>query len=150
MKKQIVTAVEPVFLSLLVDRLTGLGHVSSLTMLQHLFANYGAIGEIRLKEDEVKIMGPYNPVEPLDQLIKQVEKGREFARSRDQKISDAMMTSKGITLMAQTGNFNDDIREWRRQSDDLKTWGNIIRFPTKRTESKKERQKPQEKVDTLQ
>ena len=30
--------------------------------------------------------------------------------------------SKGITLLAQKGIFNDDIRKWRRQSADLKTW----------------------------
>ena len=29
--------------------------------------------------------------------------------------------SKGITLLAQTGILNDDIREWRRQSADLET-----------------------------
>ena len=33
-----------------------------------------------------------------------------------------MMVSKVITLLAQTGIFNDDIREWRRKSADLKTW----------------------------
>ena len=32
------------------------------------------------------------------------------------------MMSKGITLLAQAGVFNDNIHEWRRQSDDLKTW----------------------------
>ena len=36
-KKKIVTEVEPVFLSPLVDQLTGFGQVSALTMLQHLF-----------------------------------------------------------------------------------------------------------------
>ena len=39
-----------------------------------------------------------------------------------QKISDAMMMSKGITLLEKTGVFKEDIQEWRRQSADLKTW----------------------------
>ena len=43
LKKQILTAVEPVFLSPLVEPLTGFGQVMALTMLQHLFSNYGAI-----------------------------------------------------------------------------------------------------------
>ena len=67
-------------------------------------------------------MGPYKPAEPLAQLIKQLEEGREFAGAGGQTISDAMMMSKVITLLAQTVIFNDDIREWRRQSADLKTW----------------------------
>ena len=33
-----------------------------------------------------------------------------------------MMTSKGITLLSQTGIFNDDIIERRQKSADLKTW----------------------------
>ena len=113
---------EPVLLSPLVDQLTGFGQVSALTMLQHLFSSYGTIDAIDLDENAVKMMGPYDPAEPLAQLIKQSETGIEYARSGGQTISDAMIVSKGITLLAQTGIFNDDIREWRRQSSDLKTW----------------------------
>ena len=50
LKKKIVTAVEPVFLSPLVDQHTDFGQVSVLTMLQHLFSSYGAIDEIDLEE----------------------------------------------------------------------------------------------------
>ena len=92
-----------------------------LTMLQHLFASYGAINKISLEENAVKMMGPYNPTEPIAQIIKHLEKGREFSRSGCLTISDAMMMSKRITLLAQTGIVNDDIREWRRQHADLKT-----------------------------
>ena len=61
------------------------------------------------------MMGPYDPTEALSRLIEQLERGREFARAEGQQISDAMIMSKGITLLAQTGIFNDDIREWIRQ-----------------------------------
>ena len=110
LKKQIVTAVEPVFLSPLVDQLTVFGKVTKLTMLKYIFYSYGAIDEIDLKEDAVKIMGPYDPAEPLYQMIEQLEKGGEFARAGGQTISESMMISKGITLLAHTGVLNDDIR----------------------------------------
>ena len=64
------------------------------------------------------MIGPYDPAEPLAQFIEKLEKGREFAQSGGQAISDAMMMSKWITLLAQTGIFNDNIREWRRQTTD--------------------------------
>ena len=64
-KKQIVNAVEPVFLSPLVDQLTGFGQVSALTMLQLLFASYEVINKIDLEENAVKMMGPHHPAEPL-------------------------------------------------------------------------------------
>ena len=69
LENQIVMAVESVFLSPLVDELKGFGKVSALIMLQHLFASYGVINEIDLEENAVKMMGPYDLVEPLSQLI---------------------------------------------------------------------------------
>ena len=65
MKKLIVAAVEPVFLFQLVDKLTGFRQVSSLTIIQHLLFSYEAINKIDLEENALKIMGPYNPAEPL-------------------------------------------------------------------------------------
>ena len=57
LKKQIATEVEPVFLSPLVDQLTGFRKVTELTMLQHIFSIYRAIDKINLEENEVKMMG---------------------------------------------------------------------------------------------
>ena len=73
-------------------------------------------------------MGPYDPAETLAQLIKQLERGREFAQAGGQTISDAMMMSKGITLLLQTGIFNDNIREWRRQTTNHKAWAKYKLF----------------------
>ena len=105
--------------------------------MQHLFASYGAIEETDPEENSVKMMGTYDPTEPLVQIIKQLGKGREFASAGGQTISDAMIMSKVIPLLEHTGIFNDSIRDWRRQSADLKTWAIYNVFPTERTESKK-------------
>ena len=77
-KKQIVTMVEPVFLSLLVDQLTGFGQVADITVLQYLFTSYGTIDKIDLEENAVKMMGPYDPIEPLALSMKKNYRGREF------------------------------------------------------------------------
>ena len=69
LKNQIFTAVEPVFLSLLVDQHTGFGQVTALTVLQHMLSRYRVINKINLEKNTVKMMGPYNPAEPLDRLI---------------------------------------------------------------------------------
>ena len=65
LKKHIFSAVEPVFLSPLVDQLKGFGQVTALTMLQHMFSGYGSIDKINLEENTVKMMGPHDPAEPL-------------------------------------------------------------------------------------
>ena len=59
MKKQIVTALEPVFLSPLVNQFTGFGQVTALTVLLHLFSRYRSIYKIDLEGNAVKMMGPY-------------------------------------------------------------------------------------------
>ena len=59
------------------------------------------------------MMGTYDPAEPLARFIYQLEMGREFARSGGQTIADAIMVSKGITVLAQTDTFNEDIQDWR-------------------------------------
>ena len=41
-------------------------------MLQHLFTSYGGIDKIDLEENAVNMMEPYDPVEPLAQLIRQL------------------------------------------------------------------------------
>ena len=45
------------------------------------------------------MVGPYDPTELLARLIEQLEKGREFAQAGGQTIPDAVMISKGITLL---------------------------------------------------
>ena len=81
MKNQIITAVEQVFFSPLVDHLTVFRQVPYLNMLHHLLLSYGTIYEMDLEENAVKMMGTYYPAEPLAQLIEKLEKRREYTRA---------------------------------------------------------------------
>ena len=47
-----------------------------LAMLQHLVTSYREIYEINLKENEVKIMRPYDSKDTISCLIEKFEKGR--------------------------------------------------------------------------
>ena len=64
-KTQIVPALEPVFLSALVEQLSRFGQVSALTVIQHILTRYGTIDKIDLENNVVKMMGSYDPTEPL-------------------------------------------------------------------------------------
>ena len=70
--KQIIMLMQPVFLSPLVYQLTGFGQFSVLQMLQHLFTYYWVIAEIDLGGNTMKMMGTYNPEEPLSHLFRQL------------------------------------------------------------------------------
>ena len=110
------------------NQLTVFRQVVALHMLPHLFSSYGKIGKINLKENAVKMMGPYYPAEPLACLIDQLKKGQGFSRELGQKISDAMMVLKGITFLAQTDILNKDIWGCRQQSTKLNTWKSFKKF----------------------
>ena len=122
--------VQPVSLSPLVYQLTGFGQVYALWILRHLFISYGSIDEIDLKENAVKIMGPYDPTEPLARLIKKLEKGREFSCVGGQMIDNSVMVSTVITNLSQTATFNKYIQEWRRKTTNLNTWAGFKTFST--------------------
>ena len=94
----------------MVDQLKRFGQVSEIAMLQHLFTSYGAIDNIVVEENAVKMMKPDELVEPLSPLIEQLLTGREFACAGGQTIYDTMMVSKGINLLETTSTFNEDIR----------------------------------------
>ena len=53
------------------------------------------------------------------------EDGRDFAFAGGQTLTEPMMISKGITLLANTAVFNDDIKEWNRLPTNQKTWNNF-------------------------
>ena len=86
---------------------------SGIGSSRKLFIFYRAIEEIDLEENGVKMMGPYNPAEPLACLIKQLEKGRDFAYAVGQTIVDTMMFTKGVNLLINMATINEDIRECR-------------------------------------
>ena len=98
LKKQIVTAVQLFSPSPRVDHLTGFGQVSVLQMIKHLFTSYREIYKINLKENTVKMMGPYDPAETLARLINQLEIRIEFLLAGEKTIYDAIKVSKVVTL----------------------------------------------------
>ena len=100
------------FLSPMVDQLTMFVQVTAIQIVNYLFNYYRAIDRIDPNENAVKMMGAYNPEEPLAQIIWQLEKGKVFARSGAQNNSDAMMVSKMMTLLEQKAKFNEDMWDW--------------------------------------
>ena len=86
------------------------------------------INEIDPEENAVKIMGLYETMELLSQLIDQLEKELEFSHTGGQKISDMIMVSKGIKMLSYKFTFNKEIQERRQKSTDLNTWAGFNNF----------------------
>ena len=71
-KNKIYTAVQQVFLSSIMYKLEGFVQLVSLDMLQHIFWSSGEIDESELEGNYVKMMRPYDPLEPLPCLFNQL------------------------------------------------------------------------------
>ena len=72
--------------------------------------------------------GYHDFAEPLARLIEKFGKGKDFVHAGRKTISNSMMVSKWITLLAQTAMFNKDTKERGRQTTDLKTCANYKTF----------------------
>ena len=141
---------ELVFLSPLVDHLTGFGQVSILTILQHISLSYVTIDEIGPEENAIKIMGTYNPKKPISWLIKQLGKGVEFARAGVRQFLTPWWFQKGshfwhIRQCSMRTSESGDIKPSTR------IHGHTSRFPfADSVTCRVKRCQPQEKGDTLQ
>ena len=69
LKKQIIHAVEPVFMSLIKDHLPGFVQITALEMMNHLYSTFGDINDIELEDNSVRMMGAYHSSESLTRLI---------------------------------------------------------------------------------
>eukprot|EP00978_Attheya_sp_CCMP212_P015007 scaffold38563_cov24-Attheya_sp.AAC.1 len=88
LKKQIKVTVEAAFISTLHHELTGFNQVTTLQMITHLYATYGDIDEIDIKDNKITMMKAYDPEKTLATLTSQLEEGRDFAHIGLQPISE--------------------------------------------------------------
>ena len=76
LNKYTIHAVDTVFLSLIKYHLAGFSQVISPEIMHCVFGAYGAIDNIEIKENTVRIMGAYQLAKPLARLIEKIEKGQ--------------------------------------------------------------------------
>ena len=113
---------QPVFLSPLVLKLTDLDKISVLAMLQHLLNSYREWTKSTSRKTQWKWWGLMTPRNLYPVWSRNWKKEEKLVHAGGHKIANAMMVSKGVTILEQTATFNKDIREWRQQKKDLKTW----------------------------
>ena len=74
--KNNIHAIDTILLSPIKDKLMGLGNITALEMMYHLFRAYRPINEINSEYKSVQMMEVYHPSEPLARLIEHIERGR--------------------------------------------------------------------------
>ena len=125
LKRQLLAAVDDIFLCSLKQPYIGYGNVTVLALLTHLYSTYAQISPGDLEINNENMTRDYDPNLPIETLFKQVEDSVAYADHGGAPISTVQTTNRAFTLVFRTGIFVDDCREWKRLPLDQKTWINF-------------------------
>ena len=111
--RHIQTAVEDNFLEFMIDDDTGLIELDIPTVLDYLFANYGKVTSVEVKEAESEVLNlSFNPSDPLITIFRPIEQLKKKAVEARIPYSEEQIIEFGLTLVRNTRDFEKGIGEW--------------------------------------
>lgn len=125
LKQQVIGAINNMYLRTLRHRVTGFANVTTRQMLDHLYASYGRLSPADLQENDKRLRTPYDPNQPIEAFIDQVEDAVSLAAAARAPYSPAQIVAVSYTIMFTTGMFPEACREWRRRPIGEQTWANF-------------------------
>jgi hypothetical protein len=110
------------YLTTLKDPITKFRRCSPLTLLQHLWSDYGTITSQDLTTNYTRMTTQWNPPTPIEDLFLQLRDGQEFATDGHETISDSQLLRLCYDNINKTGLFNDALKVWRAKPIADKTY----------------------------
>jgi hypothetical protein len=125
LKSQLTSAVDPLFIDELRDDTMGFANASTLQLLSHLHATYGAVRSDQLEANAMRLDRQWNPSDPIETVWQNAQECRRFAASGLDPISESTAVRKTVTMFEKSGVLADAIRDWRKRPDPEWTWANL-------------------------
>ena len=75
--------------------------------------------------NDTKMKRRYDPTQPFEDLIDQIEEGVDFASAGKQPYSPKQIINIAYSLVFDTALFPEACREWRNKEEVQKTWANF-------------------------
>jgi hypothetical protein len=122
LRSQILAAVPDIYLRSLRNKHTGYASVTPLQLLNHLFTTYGHIAPHDIEANDNRFKSAYDPGQPFETLVQQIDEAQDFAEAAGQPYSPAQLVSNAYRIIFQTGLFTEACREWRRKTPAEQTW----------------------------
>ena len=91
-------------------------------MLTYLYKNYGYIEPGDLSENNKRFATTYNASAPIETLWEQIEEAIAFFRAADAPYTAQQVINNAYDLLHKTGQFKDELKEWRRLPAAQQTW----------------------------
>jgi hypothetical protein len=130
-KKLIIEAFDDAYLNALSDEVVGYTNCMSLDILTHLLTYYAMIAPTELTQNYERLNTPYDPNQPINTLLQQIQDARAFAVAGGQPYGAAMIINVAYTLVFNTGLYPNTCRAWQSRAVATKTWAQFkIDFST--------------------
>jgi hypothetical protein len=115
LKKQIISAFEPMYLDLLNENMVGYANISARDMLDHLFETYGNITAVDLEINFEHMRRSWDPQQPVESLFKQVQDCADFYEAGGVLIGHPQQINFGYAKIFATGHFMSACRQWNEK-----------------------------------
>jgi hypothetical protein len=125
LRNQLIAAVPHIYISTLSDPTVGFGNVTCLDILTHLKTNYGIITSDELDKNMIRMKTPWHPPVSIEAMFQQSEDGVKFATAGNDAPSANTIVHIGYIIIYATGRFTIGCHEWRKLTDEQKTWAHL-------------------------
>ena len=125
LKTLLLSAIDETYVRALRDRYIGYANVTTLTLITHLYTAYARISQGDLDLNHDRLRTPWDPNQPFETVISQVEDAVEYAAAGNTPYSPAQVVTHAYNLVNNTGLFADDCKLWRRKPLAERTWANF-------------------------
>ena len=127
LRKQLINALDPMYLEPLRDRNTGFAHIPLRDMLTHLFTNYGQITRKDLQDNMKTLSEPYDVNTPMETLFNTYKDCQDYAEAGEHPLNEQQIIDAAYTAIYDTGYYFDDCDDWDALPSAQQTW---TRFQT--------------------
>lgn len=125
LKTILIGAIDEAYIRSLRDKYIGYANVSTLDMLSHLYDTYARITQGALEENDQRLKQDWDPNQPFEVLIDQIEDAVDFAAAGKTPYTTEQIVNSAYNIVFQTGLFQDECKAWRKKTPEEKTWAHF-------------------------
>ena len=130
LKRQLLAAIDHTYVCSLQDPLYGYANVTTRALIEHLEANYATLDQDQLTKNVEALEEPWEPQESMEPLWLRAVYAQQVATAGNEPITDTTLLRVYRKVLADTGVFDLDLRDWDKKPAADKTWANFKLFFT--------------------
>ena len=142
----IITAAFAVYIGKLRNKYTGYLGFTARDLLDHILDRYGMISPADVIECNKQMNEPIDATQPIDIYFNRINDTVQYAADGNVAFTTEQILQTAYHAVSTTGYYNEACKEWRRKTENNKTWVHFKHFLAAEYHDRKE----QDKVNTEQ